>query len=149
MLYLPKGKVAVRPLADPDRTSSGLYIPEVAKERSDQGVVKYVGPDVTNVQIGDHVFFSGYDGTQVAIEGEGVLIFLEEKSIQCVIHLGENPVIDGLYFLDTNGVYQPATYELVMDWLIDSLNDPIMLAIKTGKRIGISKREAEDARLKK
>lgn len=142
MLYLPKGKVAIIPLQDPDQVGS-IIIPEVAKERSDQGVVKYVGPDVEHINIGDHVFFSGYDGTQVAIEGEGVLIFLEEKSVQCIIHLGENPVIDGLYFIDNKGEAQPATYEIVMDWLADTIKNPAMASIRSGKRLagGTSKKD--------
>lgn len=151
MLYLPKDKVAVIPLHDPDKTASGLYIPEVAKERSDQGIVKYVGPDVKDVQIGDHVFFSGYDGTQVAIEGEGIMIFLVEKSIQAIIHLGENPVVEGLYFIDERGDAQPATYELAIQWLTDTIQTPAMQAIRTGKRIGGSapgKMEAEHLRSK-
>lgn len=142
MLYLPKNKVAVIPMSDPDMVGS-IYVPEQAKERSDQGVVKYVGPGVENVEIGDHVFFSGYDGSQVAIEGEGILIFLDAKSIVAAIHLGINPRVPGVWLQDTDGGFFPATFEATLEALARALADGGALEhIRTGKRAGrASKRE--------
>ncbi len=81
MLTLPKDKVAVAYIGDPERTKSGIYIPDVAKERADQGVVKYIGPDVRSVKVGDYVVFSGWTGTVLHIEGEGGLIILPESHL--------------------------------------------------------------------
>jgi len=105
-------KVAVAPLFDPDQYGK-IIIPEQAKERCDQGIVKYIGKDCELVKVGDHVIFSGYTGTTVSIEGEGLLIFLPEDFITAVL---EAPVTDipGLYFRGSDGEYFTATYEQTM-----------------------------------
>ena len=112
MLKLQANKVAVVPLFDPDKIGS-IYVPEQAKERVDQGIVKYCGPDCELVTIGDHVVFSGYTGTTVSIEGEGIMIILPEDFIAATL---EMPVTDvpGLYFQAQNGEYFQATYEQAM-----------------------------------
>lgn len=114
MIQLPHNKIACVPMFDPDTTESGLlYIPEVAKERSDQGIVKYVGTDCKLVKPGDHVLFSGYTGTLVKLEGEGLLIVMEERFVVAVIE-SANTDIPGLYFKDKEGKYWTATYEQAM-----------------------------------
>lgn len=84
MLRLLEDKIAVIPLDDPDRRPSGLWIPPGSKQRIDQGIIKYRAPGCKELKIGDHVYFSGYDGTKVSIEGEGVLIILREAYIKAV-----------------------------------------------------------------
>ena len=88
-LRLLSNKIAVIPLSDPDRTPSGLWVPDQAKQRIDQGIVKYRGPDCVDIVCGDHVFFSGYDGTKISIEGEGVLLIMRETYIRAVLLDGE------------------------------------------------------------
>lgn len=98
MIKLTGNRVAVTPILDPDKSSGGIWIPDVAKERSDQGIVKYVGPDVKNLKPGDYILFSGYTGTVVNFgDVEGVLIFFREEFAVC--KLGNvNTAIPGLYF---------------------------------------------------
>ena len=111
MLSLLGTTVAVAAIGDPDKSKGGLYIPDVAKERSDQGVVKYIGPDVKDVKVGDYVLFSGWTGTAIHIEGErGLLIFLPEDEIECVVHQADTPIA-GLYHMSRDGGMFPATYE--------------------------------------
>ena len=110
---LPR-KVFVRPLQDPDEIefASGvkLLVPDSAKGRSDQGIVKYVGADCKTVRIGDHVVFSGYSGDVLEIEGEGKLISLHERAIAAIIH--DEPLhIPGLYLKVSEGKFIPATHE--------------------------------------
>lgn len=98
MIELIGKRIAVRPIFDPDVSPGGIIIPDQAKERCDQGIVKYVGPLVKDVKIGDYVIFSGYTGQMIAIEGEGKLIMFEEQWV--VAKLDEVPKTDvpGLYF---------------------------------------------------
>lgn len=110
MISLPKNKVAVLYVGDPEKTKSGLFIPDVAKERADQGVVKYVGPDVKWVQPGDYVVFSGWTGTVIHMEGEGGMIVLPEDQIELKVH-PDATEIAGLYHLSRDGGFFPATYE--------------------------------------
>lgn len=50
--------------------------------RSTQGIVKYRGPLTTGeIRVGDHVLFSGYDGDEIVVEGEGSLLVLPEDSL--------------------------------------------------------------------
>lgn len=99
MISLTENKIAISPLRDPDMTASGrLYIPDVAKERCDQGIVKHIGPKVKDVKIGDHVLFGGYDGVMVNIEGEGSLIILREQFIKTKFLHSVDPSVPGLYF---------------------------------------------------
>jgi chaperonin GroES len=97
MLRLKEKDIAVAPIFDPPKTKGGLFIPEIAKERSDQGIVKYVGKDVEDVYYGDHVMFAAYDGTLAHLDREGLLIVLPYDKIVAIIHPPETR-IDGIYF---------------------------------------------------
>lgn len=113
MLTLPDNKVGIEPLYDPEMTASNLlYIPAVAQERCDQGIVKYIGRDVTLVKPGDHVLFSGYTGTLIEIQYEGRLIVMPEDFISCII-IDDPCDVAGLFFRGKDGEYFPATYEQV------------------------------------
>lgn len=91
-------------------------------ERCDQGVVKYLGADVTSVKIGDYVFFSGYTGTLMEIEGEGKLIILPEKFVEVIFDIDKFHTVPGLYFKGRDNTYFPATYEQAMSIMADSFS---------------------------
>ena len=128
MLLLQRNIVAVVPLFDPDMSAGGIIVPEQAKGRCTQGIVKYLGPKCKNVKIADHVLFSAYSGTTIQVEGEGsVLIFIPESGIEAII---ESPAteIPGLYFMagdsETNHKkYFTATYEQVMSLIAKAANE--------------------------
>lgn len=75
------------------KTSGGLYIPDTAKEKPQEGEVVAVGkgkllengsrvePDV---KAGDRVLFGKYSGTEVKLDGEDLLI-MKESDIMGVI----------------------------------------------------------------
>ncbi len=115
MLQLHRRNVAAIPLFDSLQTAGGLWIPEQARERCDQGIVKYIGKDVKEVSEGDHILFSGYSGTLLDLEGEGTLIILPERYVVAKIAYDGPEVanidISGLYFRDSDGRYWNATYE--------------------------------------
>jgi len=77
-------RVVVRPLDAEEVTSSGLVIPDTAKEKPQEGEVLAVGPGrwdedgekriPVDVAAGDRVLYSKYAGTEVKIEGEELLV---------------------------------------------------------------------------
>lgn len=113
MLSLPNNKVAIRYLPDPEKIGS-IFVPDMAKERADQGIVKYVGPKVTEIRPGDYVIFSGWTGTTVHIEGEHGLIIMPEDQVICKIHPTAT-VIPGLWLMNGAGEPFPATYEMAVE----------------------------------
>jgi chaperonin GroES len=78
-------RVVVQPEAAEEKTSSGLYIPDTAKEKPQRGTVIAVGPgryengtkiDMT-VKEGDSVLYGKYSGTEISLDGEDYLIVRE------------------------------------------------------------------------
>ncbi len=76
-------RIVVRPAEAEEKTASGLVIPDSAKEKPQQGEVIAVGPGrrsdtgdliPLDIAVGDTVVYSKYGGTEIAIDGEDVLI---------------------------------------------------------------------------
>ena len=61
-------------------TASGLILPESAKEKPQQGMVKAVGVDALDEGIneGDVVIFGKYGGTEITLDGEELLILTSD-----------------------------------------------------------------------
>ena len=86
-------RVVVKPLEEAEQMRGGLYIPDTAKEKPQQGQVVAVGPGrfekdarvPMDVKVGDKVLYGKYSGTEVTIEGEQLLI-LRESDILAVIN---------------------------------------------------------------
>jgi chaperonin GroES len=80
------GRLIVSPLERSEKTESGLYLPESAKERPQLGkVVAYTPgvhddgkPKVAVCEIGDTIFHSKYGGTEVKIDSVEFLILRED-----------------------------------------------------------------------
>ena len=82
-------RVLVQADAAEEKTSSGLYIPDTAKEKPQQGTVIAVGAgkvengnkiDMT-VKKGDKVLYGKYAGTDVSFDGEEYLIMRESDIV--------------------------------------------------------------------
>lgn len=69
--------VAVREEAA-NRTASGLYLPESAKEKAIAAVVEAVGPEVKDVKKGDRVVYKAYTPTEVKVNNKEFIILKEE-----------------------------------------------------------------------
>lgn len=69
--------VAVREKAE-QKTASGLYLPDNAKEKPAYAVVQAVGADVKAVKKGDKIVFKEYSTTELKIDGTEYLIVKEE-----------------------------------------------------------------------
>ena len=74
-------RVVVEPLEAETKTASGLYIPDSAKEKPQQGKVLAVGKgtkdEPTTVKVGDTVLYGKYSGTELKLDGKDYLIMRE------------------------------------------------------------------------
>ena len=83
----------MRSLEDPEQTRGGLFIPDSAKEKPQQGEIVAVGPGrydegervPMDVKVGDKVLYGKYSGTEVTLDGEQLLI-LRESDVFAVLH---------------------------------------------------------------
>ncbi len=97
------GNLKLRPLGDKilvkrdeaeDRTASGIYLPEQAKDKPKTGVVQAVGDGALNsdtgdrvpltVKKGDRVIFSSYAGAEIKLDGVELLIMSEDEVLAIV-----------------------------------------------------------------
>jgi len=88
-------KIVLRPVIQEEVLSSGLVIPDTAKEKPQQGEVIAVGPGrrddegkiiPMDVVIGDRVLYAKYTGQEIKIENEE-LIVLSEKDLLCKVQV--------------------------------------------------------------
>jgi chaperonin GroES len=94
MKVVPLGeKVVVKRLAAEQTTAGGIVLPEMAKEKPQQGRVLSVGDGrllsngeraVQQVSEGDRVLFGSYAGTEVVVDGEELLIMSEDEILAVV-----------------------------------------------------------------
>lgn len=86
-------RVVVQVLDQEEKTASGIYLPDTAKEKPQQGKVIAAGPGKVaqngeripmSVKEGDRVLFAKYAGTEVKLNGSEYLI-MSESDILAVI----------------------------------------------------------------
>ena len=86
-------RMVVKPIEQEEVTSSGIYLPETAKEKPQQANVIAVGPGardedgkriVMDVKIDDVVLFAKYSGTNVKLDGTEYLI-LKETDVLAIV----------------------------------------------------------------
>jgi chaperonin GroES len=85
-------RVVVKAQAAEEKTASGLFIPDTAKEKPQKGTIVAVGPgrvengtkiDMT-VKAGDTVLYGKYSGTEITIDDEEYLIMRESDILGIV-----------------------------------------------------------------
>ncbi|MBR5661045.1 MAG: co-chaperone GroES [Bacteroidales bacterium] len=71
-------RVLIEPKEAETKTASGIFIPDTAKEKPQQGKVIAVGPgkkdEPMEVKVGDEVLYGKYAGTEVTVEEKKYLI---------------------------------------------------------------------------
>jgi chaperonin GroES len=86
-------RVVVRRIDAEEKSAGGIFIPDTAKEKPQQGEVIAVGPGARDehgkltpldVKAGDTVLFGKWSGTEVKIDGEELLI-MKESDIMGVL----------------------------------------------------------------
>lgn len=87
-------RVVIEATEQEDKTASGIYIPDTAKEKPQEGKVIAVGPGALNkegarvpmeVKVGDVVLYSKYAGTEVRQGMKDVLV-VNERDILAILH---------------------------------------------------------------
>jgi len=82
-------RILVRRLEGEQKTAGGIFIPDTAKEKPQQGEVVAAGPGrmaddgkrtAPEVKVGDRVLFSKYSGTEIKVDGVEHL-FMKEDDI--------------------------------------------------------------------
>jgi chaperonin GroES len=85
-------RVVVKALEETEQMRGGLFIPDTAKEKPQQGEIVAVGPGKyedgklvpMTLKVGDKVLYGKYSGTEVTLNNQQVLI-LRESDVLAVI----------------------------------------------------------------
>jgi chaperonin GroES len=79
-------RVLVKPTEREEKTKSGIYLPDTAKEKPQEGEVLAVGPGKMSddgkripldVKVGDKVIYAKYGGTEIKVDDEELIILRE------------------------------------------------------------------------
>ena len=86
-------RIVVKVVSGEEKTKSGLYLPDTAQEKPQEGEVIAVGTGrildngqklPLEVKVGDHIVFSKYSVTEIKLDGEKLVIF-SERDVLAVI----------------------------------------------------------------
>jgi chaperonin GroES len=79
-------RVLVKPMEKEEKTKSGIYLPDTAKEKPQEGEIVAVGPgkfDETgkripmDLKVGDTVIYAKYGGTEIKVDDVEMMILRE------------------------------------------------------------------------
>ncbi len=79
-------RVVVKPVANEQKTKSGIFIPDTAKEKPQEGEIIAVGPGrltddglriAVDLKVGDIVIYARYGGAEVKIDNQELVIMRE------------------------------------------------------------------------
>ena len=92
-------RVIIRRIEDStDKTAGGLFIPDTAKEKPQEGEVIAVGEgkykedgtrQTLDVRAGDRVLFGKYSGSEIKLDGEEFIIMREDEILGVISRAGE------------------------------------------------------------
>ena len=86
-------RIVVQPTEQEEQTALGIFLPETAKEKPQQGKVIAAGPGARkdtgeriamDVQVGDKVLYAKYAGTTIKLDGKEILI-LKETDVLAIV----------------------------------------------------------------
>ena len=86
-------RVVIKPLESIEKTKGGIYVPDTAKEKPQEGEVVAVGAGATSsegklikmeVKVGDKVLYGKYSGTEVTVD-ENEYLIMREADILAVL----------------------------------------------------------------
>jgi chaperonin GroES len=86
-------RLVIRPIVQEEVLSSGIVIPDTAKEKPQQGEILAAGPGKLDdngkripldVKVGDKVLYAKYAGQEIKIDGEEYIV-LSEKDVLCKV----------------------------------------------------------------
>ncbi len=86
-------RIVVQPSEGEEQTSSGIFLPETAKEKPQEGMVVAIGPGARDdegkripmdVAVDDKVLYAKYSGTTIKVDGQEILI-LKESDVLAIV----------------------------------------------------------------
>ena len=81
-------RVLIEPKEAETKTAAGIYIPDTAKEKPQQGTVVAVGPgkkdEPMEVKVGDVVLYGKYAGTEVTVDTKDYMI-MKQSDILAIL----------------------------------------------------------------
>ena len=81
-------RILIEPKEAETKTASGLFIPDTAKEKPQEGKVIAVGPgkkdEPMEVRAGDVVLYGKYAGTEINVDGKAYMI-MRQSDILAVL----------------------------------------------------------------
>ena len=86
-------RVVVEHVEQADKSAGGVFLPDTAKEKPQEGRVLAVGTGRTldngtklpmDVKVGDKIIYSKYSGSEIKLEGKEVLI-ISEKDVLAIM----------------------------------------------------------------
>ena len=87
-------RIIVEPIEQEDTTAAGIYLPETAKEKPQEGRVIAAGPGALDdsgkriemeVKEGDRVLYAKYAGTEVKLEGDKKVLILKQSDVLALV----------------------------------------------------------------
>ncbi len=93
-------RLVVEHVEQAEKTSGGVFLPDTAKEKPQEGTVLAIGSGRTldngnklsmDVKVGDRIIYSKYSGSEIKIEGKDYLI-ISEKDVLAVFTDAKVPV---------------------------------------------------------
>ena len=92
-------RVVIEPIEKEEITPSGIVLPETAKEKPQEGLVRAVGPGrwdedgkrriAMDVKEGDKVLYAKYAGTEIKLPGNEKVLVLRESDLLAIIEDSE------------------------------------------------------------
>ncbi|HKM12971.1 MAG TPA: co-chaperone GroES [Bacteroidales bacterium] len=78
-------RVLIEPKEAETKTAGGLFIPDTAKEKPQQGIVVAVGngkkDEPMELTVGDTVLYGKYAGTEISVDGKDYLIMRQSDVV--------------------------------------------------------------------
>jgi chaperonin GroES len=92
--FKPLGdRVMVEHVEQSEKSAGGVFLPDTAKEKPQEGIVRAVGAGRTldngtklsmDVKVGDRFIYSKYSGSEIKIDGKEYL-FVSEKDVLAIV----------------------------------------------------------------
>jgi chaperonin GroES len=81
-------RVLVEPAEAEEKTASGLYIPDTAKEKPQRGKIIAVGngkkDEPMELKVGDEVLYGKYAGTEISVDGKEYMMMRQSDVLAVV-----------------------------------------------------------------
>jgi chaperonin GroES len=81
-------RVLVEPAEADEKTASGLYIPDTAKEKPQRGKIIAVGSgkkdEPMELKVGDEVLYGKYAGTEISVDGKEYMMMRQSDVLAVV-----------------------------------------------------------------